>query len=449
MSKLPSGYTKLAYIQSTGTQYVDTGIKPNQNTRVLMDARLDQGGVCYLYGCRGDDAANYNNRFGIMHNGTLFRSDFGAGNGPTFPSTVRTSVRYQMDKNKQTCTIGSTSIVNTDASFQSDLPMYLCCVREGADAKYFASITLYACKIYDNGSLVRDFQPCIDTNGNVGLFDFVEWKFYGNSGTGVFSTGPEIAQPPAAPGNFRQTAKDYFSMSLAWDCVSDAAGYKLYRDGTLLATLSETGYTDTGLQPNTAYTYTVAGINAEGEGDPATLTAKTKEGFAVEPNLITDRTQEDVLSLLSAIARIESGTGTAEDASLIKQTGNKGAYNFTDLNRVGAAVSYISRIITGTGYASAVSPKTDWMESDKPTEAQLNQYLADVETLRNGMVGILNSYAAESAYPLPEVPTDMLGLTYQEANDIETILLHIYKQIRYMSDHMYWVHSNDVYSGEV
>ena len=34
---LPSGYKRLEYIQSTGTQYIDTGFKPNNNTRVVMD----------------------------------------------------------------------------------------------------------------------------------------------------------------------------------------------------------------------------------------------------------------------------------------------------------------------------------------------------------------------------------------------------------------------------
>ena len=35
-SRLPEGYTEVQYIQSTGTQYVDTGFKPNQDSRVLI-----------------------------------------------------------------------------------------------------------------------------------------------------------------------------------------------------------------------------------------------------------------------------------------------------------------------------------------------------------------------------------------------------------------------------
>ena len=34
---LPSGYTLLAYIQSSGTQYIDTGTKVSNSSRVVMD----------------------------------------------------------------------------------------------------------------------------------------------------------------------------------------------------------------------------------------------------------------------------------------------------------------------------------------------------------------------------------------------------------------------------
>lgn len=41
MSLLPSGYKRLEYIKSSGTQHVDSGFKPNNNTRVVMDVAID------------------------------------------------------------------------------------------------------------------------------------------------------------------------------------------------------------------------------------------------------------------------------------------------------------------------------------------------------------------------------------------------------------------------
>lgn len=51
---------------------------------------------------------------------------------------------------------------------------------------------VYWFKIYDNGTLARDFVPCIKDDGEVGLYDLVRKQFYGNAGTGVF-TGSEVA----------------------------------------------------------------------------------------------------------------------------------------------------------------------------------------------------------------------------------------------------------------
>ena len=44
----------------------------------------------------------------------------------------------------------------------------------------------------DNGTLIRDFVPCLSDTDGVGLFDLVESKFYGNAGTGSF-IGSEVA----------------------------------------------------------------------------------------------------------------------------------------------------------------------------------------------------------------------------------------------------------------
>ena len=105
----------------------------------------------------------------------------------------------------------------------------------------------------------------------------------GHSGDGyVRITALEVyPQTPAAPTGFAQTGMDYFSIGLSWDAVRDAAGYNLYRDGTLLLTTQDTSCTDTDVRPNTTYTYTLKAYNDEGEGKAATLTAKTTEGYVI------------------------------------------------------------------------------------------------------------------------------------------------------------------------
>ena len=51
---------------------------------------------------------------------------------------------------------------------------------------------IYSFKIWDNGTLIRDYIPVHNTITNTaGLYDKVEGKFYPNSGTGSFTEGPE------------------------------------------------------------------------------------------------------------------------------------------------------------------------------------------------------------------------------------------------------------------
>lgn len=98
----------------------------------------------------------------------------------------------------------------------------------------------------------------------------------------VFPQGLEV------PANFRQTAKDYFSLGLAWDAAADATGYRLYRDGALLATLTGTSYTDSDVEPGESYRYSLIAYNADGESDPAELTASTLAGFAFRTITFSD-----------------------------------------------------------------------------------------------------------------------------------------------------------------
>lgn len=140
---------------------------------------------------------------------------------------------------------------------------------------------------YPTGCLLESKYYLADaatTAGNVSFTGPTGAAETGHSGDGYARiTALEVyPQTPAAPGNFRQTAKDYFSVSLAWDAADTATSYRLYRDGALIATLTGTSYTDTGLSPSSSYSYAVAGVNSEGEGDPAQLTASTEEGWVVQ-----------------------------------------------------------------------------------------------------------------------------------------------------------------------
>lgn len=148
-----------------------------------MDIHSIGTSTSYLYGAR---STSWGDRFSLLIvSGTYFRSDYGVEE-VSFSSDINPNARYEIDKNKNVCIIGENSVVNTSTTFQSALPMYLLANNHGGTAEYFASAKLYLCKIYDDGKIARDYVPCIDPNGEIGLYDFVEEKFYGNAGEDEF-----------------------------------------------------------------------------------------------------------------------------------------------------------------------------------------------------------------------------------------------------------------------
>ena len=158
--------------------------------------------------------------------------------------------------------------------------------------------------------------------------------------------------------------------------------------------------------------------------------------MSILDSLITDRTQEDVQRWNALAAKGYSGMTEAEKAEW--DAGMKGAYNASDLNRVGNAVNYVAGRLEDAGYTVSVNPKIDWLESDVPTESSMEQYLKNVETIRNTLTVPSNT---------PNVPDDMEGLTYEEANDIERILLAVDALITNMINAYFY--SNEIVCGEV
>lgn len=180
-------------------------------------------------------------------------------------------------------------------------------------------------------------------------------------------------------------------------------------------------------------TYAVAltAVNALGTSTSYTLTL-----YYGMLNLITDRTQADV-DRVRQLAQKGFGNMTADEKTEWL-SGLKGAYNASDLNRVGAAVAYVAWRLTGYGYAVSVDPRQDWQVTDIPTQESMTAYLADVAALRAAL-----TVAADT----PEVPEDMERLTWKEANDIEKILVDVDELLTRMA--AAWFYSGELYAGEV
>ncbi|GHF14360.1 chitinase [Streptomyces griseoluteus] len=96
--------------------------------------------------------------------------------------------------------------------------------------------------------------------------------------------GDPAPTKPAAPGGLAVSGTTSSSVSLAWNTVSGATGYNVYRDGTKVTAVSGTSATVTGLAASTSYSFQVTATNAAGESaKSATVSATTTSGGGTVP----------------------------------------------------------------------------------------------------------------------------------------------------------------------
>lgn len=160
--------------------------------------------------------------------------------------------------------------------------------------------------------------------------------------------------------------------------------------------------------------------------------------MSIIDTLITDRTAADTAALEALFAKAKAGSLTEEEKAILADPANKGAYNYTDLNRVGAAVEYVAGRFQALGYNFFVSVKKGWSESDTPTASQMEVYRQNIATLRR-QIAVMQS--------TPKTPETMRFLDYIKANDIERILLDLDTLLDKLTKS--WYFSGELYAGEV
>lgn len=116
----------------------------------------------------------------------------------------------------------------------------------------------------------------------------------------------------------------------------------------------------------------------------------------------------------------------------------RGRYNAADLNRVGEAVAYLAGLFRALGYVVAVSPKTDWTETDIPRRSEMNGYIGDLHAFKT--IPTLPSIP-------PEIPQSADRMTIDGANAIERYLYNLgTAEASIRENYMY---AGEIFAGEV
>lgn len=363
---IPRGYRRIEYLESTGTQWVDTGVLP-----VASAQRVVLAGEFVTVGSNNRFLGSYNGStrsFTGQSGGSAKTCGIGQGSADIFPSgfpSITAGMAFAMDLTAgdgaySYAVNGVTASGAYSGSRANGVTMGLFAMKYSSGTTspewvYDGTMRVRSCQIYTGDTLVRSFIPCKNASGEAGLWDNVEGVFYANAGTGSFVAGPELATP-----------NDY------------------------------------------------AGIDS----------------------LITDRTEVDAERVKTLAAKGWRKMTEAERTEYLAPM--KGAYNASDMNRVGSAVEYLAGRFEGQGYAVSVEPRTNRTTLDAPTEADCADYLGDVAALRR-KIGVKPT--------TPALPTTMRGLTTDGANAIEQVLVDLDELLT--NAEKAWFYSDEIYSGEV
>jgi len=207
---------------------------------------------------------------------------------------------------------------------------------------------------------------------------------------------PPDTTAPTVPAGFTATAQSPTQINLAWTASTDnlgVTGYRVYRDGTLLATLGNvTTYQNTGLTASTSYSYTVAAFDAAGNASAQSTAASAKTLSSSDTTAPSTPTSFTATAISSSQINLSWSASTDNVAvtgyrvyrggTLLSTLGNVTNYQNTGLS-ASTTYSYTIQAIDAAGNASILSTAAS-ATTQAPTITAILSWDPVVATALNG-----------------------------------------------------------------
>ena len=177
------------YLESTGTQYIDTGIKSQVGIKVEMQMQFTTDATSSMapFGSHySSPNLNFQRRSGTV---PRWYTVFNGVQTTNKHVVVKTKTPYKLElymgASEQYFKANGETIYNAENEVTGVSTRNLFLFQRNSGTTYPASMKLYYCKIWLNDVLVRDFIPN-QVNGTPCLFDNVTQTNFYNQGTGNF-----------------------------------------------------------------------------------------------------------------------------------------------------------------------------------------------------------------------------------------------------------------------
>lgn len=206
-------YHELSYIEASGTQYIDTGIKGTINTTFEVSLNLQEDNAKTteaVIGARTSESSNDGFYFADKYGNMLSWKELHIGQNKHYKSSGQSSngaygsdtiIKYYtegtgtgvLEYTYGTVTNNTNKYqVYTTQTFTTPCNLYLWALNNNGTPINFGYYQFHYFKIWEGDILVRDFIPVKDMNKVPCLFDKVSKTFFYNQGTGDFIAGAEV-----------------------------------------------------------------------------------------------------------------------------------------------------------------------------------------------------------------------------------------------------------------
>ena len=243
-SILPSEYQRVEYIESTGTQYIDTGIIPNQDTGFDIDflTKNDLTATDAKFGSiMGARLASASREFQLTTYSTNSKGILRYGSN-AYNAGLAKNIRMHIELKDKVYTNNDDLTYSVTGTFESPVSLTIFALNQNGTVTQYGKNQLFSLKLYDNKTLIRDYIPCYRrSDGAIGLYDLVEDKFYTNKGTGIFLKGKDIK-------GFKSSGKDLVDYKIFGNSKQGKLPSEYQQVESLTST--STQYIDKGVIPN-------------------------------------------------------------------------------------------------------------------------------------------------------------------------------------------------------
>ena len=195
---LPSAYQRVAWIESSGTQCIQTSYIPNTLTELYMDFTINEippNSTTYFCIFGEMEGNNPYNRFTLHLNSAYNYLSRGSTEG-TVVRFMSAGERYEVISTppKQWSFNGNViSAGDNDFTKATTLPFAIFGRNRSGSIDRKSKIKLYSFSIKENSETKLNLIPCYrKADSVIGLYDAISGTFYTNSGTGTFTKGADV-----------------------------------------------------------------------------------------------------------------------------------------------------------------------------------------------------------------------------------------------------------------